>query len=178
LTTDFRIRKMQKKDSTDIIDNYYSYYEERKTNKNIGVGLFRRKPSRKSELKWFSKLYKIPSRDVVSYVAVCEGRVVGLCDATRAMPKGSEHDHIGQLGIAIRKGYRNMGIGTALMSKTLKDCKNKFEIVTLQVFAKNTQAKKLYKKFGFKNYGVLPKGEKRGNYYIDVERMYLETKNI
>jgi RimJ/RimL family protein N-acetyltransferase len=178
LTVTFTIRKMEKGDSNDIIDNYYSYYEDRKTDRDFGVGLFRRKPSRKSEKEWFLKLYKLPSKDAVSYVAVCEGRVVGLCDATRMSPRGRENDHVGSLGIAIRKEYRGMRIGDALMSKTLKESKNKFEIVRLTVFSSNLAAKRLYQKFGFKRYGTLPKGEKRGNHYIDVEEMYIETKNI
>jgi ribosomal protein S18 acetylase RimI-like enzyme len=59
------------------------------------------------------------------------------------------------------------------MRKTIEACRGKFEVIVLSVFSNNYHAKTLYEKLGFKMYGQLPRGIKRGDQYIDEELMYL-----
>ncbi|PSO08587.1 hypothetical protein B9Q04_04800 [Candidatus Marsarchaeota G2 archaeon BE_D] len=125
------------------------------------------------EAKWFADLYaSILDGDCVAYVAVVDGSLVGLCEVCRRSKK-SELSHIGVLGVSVKKGYRGMGIGEALIIRTLDGCRGKFEAVTLAVFSNNTSAKRLYEKLGFKLYGKLPRGIKRGGEYVDEELMYI-----
>jgi ribosomal protein S18 acetylase RimI-like enzyme len=169
-----KIRKIEWKDFHDLIDAYYSYYDEVVTNPTIGLTLYSSKPTLASETEWFSNLYRrVLEGDSVVYVAEEDGRAVGLCQVDRRGPQ-EEQRHRGGFGIAIRKEYRDRGIGTALISKVLEDCKGKFEIVELTVFSNNARAKHLYSKHGFKITGHNPKAVKRGSKYYDEDYMALE----
>ena len=46
------------------------------------------------------------------------------------------------------------------------------EIIMLNVFANNDLAKSMYKKFGFREYGILPQGIKLEKGYADDVLMY------
>ncbi len=108
----------------------------------------------------------------MAYVAEVDGSVVGTCDVDRRSAR-TELSHVAVLGIAIRKEFRGRGIGQNLMRKTIEACRGKFEVIVLSVFSNNYPAKTLYEKLGFKMYGQLPRGIKRGDQYIDEELMYL-----
>ena len=86
---------------------------------------------------------------------------------------GSEVSHNGVLGIAIREGYRDRGIGKALILGALDAARGKLEIVTLSVFTTNKRANSLYRNLGFIDYGMRPKSIKRGNRYFDELYMYI-----
>ena len=47
-------------------------------------------------------------------------------------------------------------------------------IVELGVITTNDAAKKLYRKFGFKAFGIIPRSLKRGDRYFDLELMRLD----
>jgi ribosomal protein S18 acetylase RimI-like enzyme len=159
-----------------VVSNYYSYFDELAENPWLGILVSGDKPSLSDEAKWFADLYaSILDGDCVAFVAVVDGSVVGLCEVRRRGRK-AELSHIGVLGISVRKGYRRMGIGEALIRRTLEERKAKFEVVTLEVFSNNTAAKRLYEKVGFKLYGRLPKAIKRGDEYVDGELMYITLK--
>jgi len=83
--------------------------------------------------------------------------------------------HIGSLGISVRKNYRGQGIGSLLMKTVLKQASTQLpgiEIVELTVQKPNKIARKMYKKFGFKEYGLLPNGVKLEKGYRDHILMY------
>ena len=70
-------------------------------------------------------------------------------------------------------------MGKALLLKTIEGCRGRFEVITLEVFSNNLAAKKLYEKVGFKTYGVLPGGVKRGgNSVTAVIRFCLDYRAI
>ena len=167
------IRELQWNDMNDIIDNYYSYYEEVKRDPEFGIIFFHAKPSFDSEVEWFSNLYKNTLRgDAFVKVAVEDGKVVGICDILRLRP-GTEASHNGILGIAIKEGYRDKGIGKALISDALDAARGKLEIVSLGVLTTNKRAYSLYRKLGFIEYGMRPKSVKRGKRYFDEILMYI-----
>ncbi len=173
MASEFVIRDLRFEDFNDLVNAYFSYYDESKSNQNLGITLFKRKPTLKEEVAWFKEMYvKVLDGDVIVKVAEADGAAVGLCSVTRQRP-GSERDHTGVLGIAIKKAYRGRGVGRALMESTLKRCKGTFEQVILEVFESNARAQSLYKKMGFKGYGKIPKAIKRGERYINVNLMYL-----
>jgi len=173
-----RIRDLDLKDFKDVVENYYMLYDEVRENKKIGILLYKEKPDMRSELEWFFREYDILlSQTGVVKVAEVDGKVVGLCDI-HPMGRNSETSHIGVLGILIRKEYRNRGIGKMILKESLVEGKNRFEIIILDVFESNHIAINLYKKFGFREYGRLPKGLKRNDEYITIIKMYLDLEKF
>jgi RimJ/RimL family protein N-acetyltransferase len=161
-------------DFTDLVDNYYRFYDEVKENPAFGIVLYHKKPSLSDELNWFSGLYKkVADGDAIAIVAEIDSHVVGFCEVSRNQP-GSDISHRAGLGIHVNKDSRSKGVGTALMRGMLQRCKGRFEIIELGVLTVNNVAKRLYGKFGFKTFGVRPRSIKRGDMYLDMELMQLE----
>lgn len=158
----------------DLIDNYYSYYDEVESeDPELGIIFQATRPSLESEVEWFSNLYRgIMNGNAIAMVAEEDGRVVGICDVHRVRP-GTELSHKGVLGIVIRKGYRGRGIGGELISRVLEEAQDKYEMILLGVFSNNEGAIRLYRKLGFVEYGVLPRSVKRnGKYYGELQMYY------
>lgn len=74
--------------------------------------------------------------------------------------------HQCEFGIIVGNGFRNLGIGSFLMNNIMHLAKEKFkiELLHLQVYA-NNPAMKLYKRFGFTEFG-------RQNAWIKEESGY------
>jgi ribosomal protein S18 acetylase RimI-like enzyme len=82
------------------------------------------------------------------FVATSEGEVVGWCDVT---PKSRPiYAHCGVLGMGLLPRFRGQGLGTKLITRTLK-ASRAFGLarVELTVRQDNTNAIALYKKVGF-----------------------------
>jgi ribosomal protein S18 acetylase RimI-like enzyme len=170
---DVMVRELRWDDADALISNYYSLLDEAKEDPLFGIAQPPQRPDLPSEYRWFSELYAAVLRgDAVAYVAEADGRVVGMAEVRRRATR-VEFSHIGVLGMYVVKGYRGKGIGKALLRKTIEGCRGKFEIIVLEVLTTNTVAKRLYQGMGFRTYGLLPGGVKRGDRYIDVELMYL-----
>ncbi|MGC8497500.1 MAG: GNAT family N-acetyltransferase [Thermoplasmata archaeon] len=168
------IRLVKWEDFQDIIENYYSYYEEFKTDSSIGLVFHNSMPDINSEIVWFSNMIASQNRgEAIAVVAEYSGKVVGLCDVYSKRPN-SEVSHIGTLGISVKKEYRHMGIGTLLMKKAIKLSKGKFDVLVLDVFDTNSIAIHLYEKLGFKKYAYLSRGIKRKGEYIGTFSMFLD----
>lgn len=166
------VRELEWGDMEAVVANYYSFFDELAENPWLGILVGGAKPSWSEEAKWFAELYaSVLEGDSVAYVAVADGRVVGLCEVRRRPRR--DLAHVGVLGISVVKGYRGIGVGEALLRRTLEACRGKFEMVVLEVFSNNTAAKRLYEKVGFKTYGTLPRGIKRNGEYVDLIQMYL-----
>lgn len=104
----------------------------------------------------------------VLYVAEVGGRVVGQVDVR--ISSYAKARHVANLGIAIIKGFRELGIGRALMERALAWMKlRNAEKATLEVFSSNTRAIALYEKMGFEVEAIRTKHYKiRGQYVDDV----------
>ncbi|EQD38772.1 GCN5-related N-acetyltransferase domain protein [mine drainage metagenome] len=71
--------------------------------------------------------------------------------------------HTASLGIAIKKGHREKGIGTTMIIKAIEWCKfNNIKKLNLEVFSSNFRAIRLYKKHGF-----VIEGRKKMQFNID-----------
>ncbi|OGM08720.1 hypothetical protein A2159_02355 [Candidatus Woesebacteria bacterium RBG_13_34_9] len=129
-----------------------------------------------SETKYLnSRLEAIKNGKVVNLLTFFNGRLIGSSDIKM---KDKTEKHIGSLGITVAKDFRGEGLGNLLMDLTLKEAKEKLlniKIVTLEVYSANDIARNLYKKFGFKKYGMLPNGVSRDGKFEDDFLMY---KNI
>jgi len=170
---EYTVRALVPEDFMDVVENYYSFYEEVKTNQEFGLTFYERKPDLHDEFIWFGNMLRgMKEGNIFASVAVSGGRVVGMCSIMPLRDR-IEESHIGILGIAIAKGYRNAGIGTALMQHAFGSARNTYEIIVLDVFTVNTGARHLYQKLGFRSMGILPKAIKRKGKYYDLERMYM-----
>ena len=142
----------------DMINNYFSYFDEVEKGESaygsdIGILLSYTKESYEDEVEWFNKkLKKVESDEQIARVAIVDGHPVGLIDIRKG---GLGRKHIGELGIAIRKDYRGLGVGKALMEDALRLAKGWGKIATLALFEGNKSAYTLYKKLGFEEYGRL-----------------------
>lgn len=100
------------------------------------------------------------------------GRFVGQVAVT---PRSGRSRHVGVLGISLREGYRDVGIGTELMREAEAQARGLgVELLTLEVFASNARARHVYEKVGFRVTGVVPKAIKRGGVYVDSVSMAKE----
>jgi L-amino acid N-acyltransferase YncA len=104
----------------------------------------------KEEHRWFERSVKA---GMLYLVARVEGKVVG---GASMHPQTDKRSHVAQFGIFICDGYRNLGLGTAMLKEFIEIAKKRgFEILQLSVFANNTRALNVYKKCGFREIGKL-----------------------
>jgi ribosomal protein S18 acetylase RimI-like enzyme len=79
---------------------------------------------------------------------------------------------VGVLGIGILPAYRDRGIGTALMTRTLEAARRrKMRKIELEVLADNKRAIALYRKLGFVREGRKLKAARLGGRYRDMVLM-------
>lgn len=83
-------------------------------------------------------------------------------------------EHRGMLGMGIIPEYRGKGIGSMLLKEVISLCRAKgLEKIELDVYAENSAAIALYKKFGFEDEGVRKKARKLHEKYSDIRMMGL-----
>ena len=126
------------------------------------------------ETKWLENTIQDIKDEKCVYVVAMDGdRIIGTCDIRM---RSGISGHIGVYGVVVNSDYRGDGVGEILTrvvidqaKKNLKDLKT----IVLDVFAENERAKNLYKKIGFVEYGILPKGLQRNGEFSDEILMYL-----
>ena len=129
--------------------------------------------TREAEADWLGKLLAdIEKGDVICVSAEVDGKVVGNSDVHLGKGKRS---HVGTLGIAIKDGYRDVGIGTEMMQVLVEESRKAgLKLLRLSVFASNMRAKHVYEKVGFREVGRIPKAINKGDEYVDEVWMALE----
>lgn len=113
----------------------------------------------------------IKDKKSLTLVAIVDGRIIGNLNV---WPIGlRKMRHIREISMLILKGYREMGVGNALMGYGLNWSRSQksVEKITLGVFSSNKRATSLYKKFGFKVEGVLKSQHILKGKYADELRM-------
>ncbi|HXW66677.1 MAG TPA: GNAT family N-acetyltransferase [Thermoplasmata archaeon] len=174
------VRELRWADFDPIREMYWTLYEERPANPDLGITLFPERPAYADEVDWFSRLYRAVLRgDTVARVAEIDGTVVGHCDVVPVGPgtRSSEVGHVGSLGIVVHRDHRGRGAGEALMRATIAACRGHFDLVRLSVLATNPRARRLYERHGFVPYGRLPGGLKRNGRYTDEDLMVLDLRD-
>ena len=106
----------------------------------------------KEEYAWLRK-HRGGSEGIMIVAEEPGGRLVGNCSVTReGFPKAR---HMAHLGIGMRKEYRGVGLGRELMLEAIAWARRAgVRKLTLQVFASNTRAIRLYRVLGFKVDGI------------------------
>jgi len=122
--------------------------------------------SKEEEIDFLSKVLSRLEKDEMFYlVAEVDGKVVAVSEISK---RGGYEKHVGVIGIAIRNGFRDLGIGTEIM-KTLVEQAQKMglKVLTLSAFATNKPAIHVYEKVGFVQTGTIPKKHFKEGKYID-----------
>jgi putative acetyltransferase len=117
--------------------------------------------------QWCKRLAEPPD-GYFSLVACVEHEVVGQL-GLQTFPNRPRRRHVGQIGMAVRDDWQGKGGGTALMEAAV-DLADKWLNLTrleLEVYADNTPAIRLYKKFGFTIEGTLAQFAFRDGEYVD-----------
>lgn len=113
----------------------------------------------------------VEANDYAQYYALDGERVIGWCDI---IPKDMEgFTHVGVLGMGLLVEYRQKGIGSRLLQKTIEHAKerNNIEKVELEVFESNTYAINFYEKFDFQHEGKRIKARKLDGKYDNIVLM-------
>jgi RimJ/RimL family protein N-acetyltransferase len=124
------------------------------------------KVSREEEIDWLSGLLARLERGKTFFlVAEVKGRIIASSDINRQI---GFQKHVGVVGIVIKKGFRELGIGTAMMRVLIEQAKKMgMKILTLTAFASNKRAMHVYEKVGFVQTGLIPKKHLKQGKYID-----------
>jgi RimJ/RimL family protein N-acetyltransferase len=130
------------------------------------IGRAEKIESREAEIDWLSRALASLEKDEVFYlVAEVNGKVVASSDIHTL--RGYEK-HVGVIGIVIKKGFRDLGIGTRMMQTLVDEAKKKaLKVLTLSVFASNERAIHVYEKIGFVQTGLVPRKHFKDGKYID-----------
>jgi RimJ/RimL family protein N-acetyltransferase len=170
-----RIRNAKRADLTQVHEIYLQGYAEAKENPNFGDYLRLTKPDAKRKNNWIKEMRSdMKTGNIIFLVAEENNAIIGFCFVKKKDVPDSELSHVGVLAIRILKKFRGQGLGTKLVSRTLKESKGKFEIIEVYIMSINKASKALFKKLGFKIWGVAPGYVKRGKRYIDLKYMYLK----
>lgn len=104
------------------------------------------------------------------YYAINSQKVVGWCDIFPE--KNPRQCHRGSLGMGLLPEFRGQGLGSKLLDAVIKHAKNfGLEKVELNVYTTNLPAIALYRKFGFKEEGLIKNYRKLDGQYFDCLAM-------
>jgi RimJ/RimL family protein N-acetyltransferase len=123
--------------------------------------------TREEEAKWLLEVITSLEKDEEFFLtAEVDKKVVALADFQ--IKKGDKEHRVGAIGIIVKKGYRNLGIGTEIL-KTILEQAAFFGLrnLTINVFATNKRAIHVYKKVGFIESGIIPNRHFRQGKLID-----------
>jgi len=157
------LRTIRWEDLDDLLELINSLVTER-------ANIIRDTPvSREEEIEWLSKALALQEKGEVIYVvAVVDGKVVANSEIRRRLSGYDKHTAI--IGVAIKEGFRDLGLGTEIMKTLIQLGREmKLKVLMLTAFANNTRAIHVYQKLGFKETGRIPqKFFKDGNYIDEV----------
>jgi L-amino acid N-acyltransferase YncA len=122
--------------------------------------------SRDAELEWLAKTLVGVERDEVFFlVAETAGKVIA---SSSFRARGGYAEHVADLGIVVKKGYRDIGVGIGMMTALVERARKLgLEMLALTVFASNKRAMHIYEKVGFVQVGRIPKAFLKDDEYVD-----------
>ena len=120
--------------------------------------------SEPSEAFWISEL--IRAAEHLALVAEADGEVIG--NVLVSVDRGVATEHIGVLSITIAEGWRDVGVGSELVSGAQRWARERgLRKLSLGVFPDNQRAIAVYEKRGFVREGVRRQQYRSGDLYRD-----------
>ena len=161
------LRRIRWEDLDDLVELINSLIEE------TAYIILNAKVTRDQETDWLARyLPDIEKGKRIGVAAEVDGRVVGNSEVTL---KSGAQSHVGELGIIIKSGYRDVGIGGEMIRVLVEESRKKgLKLLVLRLFAENDRARHVYEKIGFKEVGRVPKALSRSGEYSDEAMMALE----
>lgn len=128
------------------------------------------KKTREEEIEWVStSLKRLEKDEHMVVVAEVDGHMVG---STEIAPRFGRLKHYGTLGISLKAGYRDSGIGQEMMKEVESHASRLgLEYVALEVYGNNERAIHVYEKVGYEKTGSYPNGVKYRGEYVDSVHM-------
>jgi RimJ/RimL family protein N-acetyltransferase len=128
------------------------------------------KKTRDEEIEWLANSLKRLERDQQMIVmAEVDGRTVGNASIT---PRVGRMKHYAVLGISLKDGYRDAGIGQEMMKELETHARRLgVEYLALEVYGINQRAIHVYEKIGYRKIGAYPGGVKYKGEYVDSVHM-------
>jgi RimJ/RimL family protein N-acetyltransferase len=122
--------------------------------------------TREEEAEWLPKMLSNLEKDELFFlVAEVGGKVVASSDI-HILPR--DERHVGVLGIVVKSGFRDLGIGTEMMKTLVEQAMNlSLKVLTLQAYATNERAIHVYGKVGFVQTGRVPNKHFKEGQYVD-----------
>ncbi|MBN1683040.1 GNAT family N-acetyltransferase [Candidatus Bathyarchaeota archaeon] len=154
------LRTLKWEDLDDMMEFINALVEE-------GAEIFaNQKVTREHEVEWLARqMVEVEKGNRFNLSAVVDGKLITNSSITRGT---GYSEHVGILAIAIRDGYREIGIGTEMMNKLISQAESMgLRMLTLTVFSTNNRARHVYEKVGFREVGCIPKELYKDGKYID-----------
>ncbi len=129
--------------------------------------------SREAEADWLGRLLA----DLEKGSAICiVGEVGGKLIANSEIRKATgRRSHVGGMAIAIKDGFRDVGIGTELIRLLIEESRRAgLRLLCASVFETNLRARHVCEKVGFREVGRMPKAIRKGDLCVDEVVMALE----
>ena len=126
------------------------------------------------EKEWIK--YFLTYENSLLLVAEYENNIIGNIDLTGKQRKVMEHTAV--IGMGILKEWRNIGLGTKLISLIIEWSKKNpiLELIWLQVYTENKLGLGIYHKMGFVESGVVKNFFKHNDRYFDNLTMIMKVK--
>ena len=106
------------------------------------------------------------------FAAEHAGALVAVARLTPGKPPKEAHKATVN-GFFVRPEFRGSGVGGALMAALIAAARGRYEQLVLEVVGENAAAIRLYRRFGFTEFGREPRARKAAGYYQDVVMMWL-----
>lgn len=154
------LRTPKWEDLDDLVEFINSLVEE-----GVDITMYE-KVTREQEADWLSRQLAETEKDnKFILLAEVEGKVVANSVIAK---KTGYSEHVGNLGIGVKDGFREIGIGTEMMNILISKAENMgLKMLTLSVFSTNKRAKHVYEKIGFRETGSLPNALYKNGKFID-----------
>ena len=106
------------------------------------------------EKNWFDRMNRSDSE--VMLVCLVDGKIAGNC--TLSWRPLRKLNHRASIGVALKKAYWGLGIGTRLLSELIRIAEQQENLLQLELefIEGNSRARALYEKMGFRITGVRP----------------------
>ena len=126
------------------------------------------------EEEWIN--YFLTHDNSLLLVAEYENNIIGNIDLTGNRRKVMAHTAV--IGMGLLKEWRNIGLGTALITAIIEWSKKNpiLELIWLQVYSENELGIGLYHKMGFIESGVVKNFFKHNDGYFDNLTMVMKVK--
>ena len=104
-----------------------------------------------------------------------DSKLVGI--AGLLIAQGQKEAHKGRLvGMYVRPSARRAGVGRRLVETIVESARHSLELIQLAVVSDNEQARRLYARLGFVEYGLEKKALKQDGHYYDEVLMAKDLK--